>query len=402
MPQAVTTAEDQLIRTAPRLKPATRIELVSRTNPNDVRLVIDTRDRQYDPERTGILPGGGITADVNRQALRTVQLNIQDWTGAWLPGPGRALWLDAMLRVYRGYTNTQLWPQGVYVIADPQHNDQGQITIAGTDKTATANGQDEGGFLNVLKLPKGLSVTVGIETLAGLPTWGETSLNLWPDATAVLPYEETCQLTDYPWQKAHALARIPGNYRDLHFDQAGYLTWAPDPDPNLLQPCYEIWPEGDRPGTALPGEFAAYISASRQIETRGLRNWVEVVGGSGKAAPVRASAADTAPNSPLSTSRIGYRIHHWNGGRPDRLITTVAEAQARADYELRRLKQWSERIPLTITELPWLLPWDVLRIRNTSGMVQINDTYQVVSYTLPLDASGVMQLQGWRVRKGAT
>jgi hypothetical protein len=395
MAQDRTTAEDLLIRKAPRLNPVTRLEVVSRNNPNDIRAVIDTGARDYDQERVKLVDGS-VTVDVNADTLRSVSVTVQDRTGRLFPGPGAKLWLDASLRPYRGFQGTQLWPQGVFDVADPEVTDTGQVRIAGQDKSSRANGRDCGGFLEVVELAKDLNIATAIKTLAAYRTWGETLFNLDLSTTATLPYKQKYGLTDYPWPKAVAIAGIPGNYRPLHYDERGRLTWFVDPDPNLLAPVVEIWPGNGRPTTALPGEFAKYISASKQIDAHGLKNWIGVKGGSAKANPVFAYAADEDAASPTAVQNIGYRISWWNSGNPDPLITTVAEAQARADYELRRLKQWHERVPLRIGLLPYLQPWDVIRV--ISPGMRVNDTYQVVSYTLPL-VGAEMQLQGWRTRK---
>lgn len=396
MPQPYTAQEELLLRTAPRLHRATRIELVSRSNPDDIRQVIDTRDRDYDPEKTGLLDGS-VNVDVNRDTLRSLSVTLQDWTGDWFPGAGRSVWLDAMLKVSRGYVETQLWPQGVYELADQEVTDRRQVRLSAMDKASQANGRDMGGFINAMELSKGMPLHTAIAALAAVPTWGETLLNLTQTPDLLLPYLQQYGLTDYPWQKARDISNIPGNFRPLHYDERGYLTWAPDPDPTLLAPFWDIWPDGSRPGSARPDEFSFYIEASKQIDAHQLKNWVGVKGGLAKAAPVYATASDSDANSPLSTGRIGYRMHWWHGGRADPLITTEAEAQARADYELRRLKQWHERVPLRIMELPFIRPWDVVRVTNPDA--SLNDNYQIVGYTLPLAGSAEMTLQGWRQKK---
>lgn len=392
--QTATTAELSLIKTAPTLKRVTRLELVSRSDPNDVRQLIDTGASDYDPEETGILDGG-VSADVNRDALRSCSLSLVDWTKAWFPGPGNSVWLDAMLKVYRGYEGTQAWPQGVYEIVDPQISGPYQVQLNGVDKTARANGRDMGGFTTIFSIAKSTNLKTALESLAAYDTWGETLLNLAATAL-VMPFKREWGLTDHPWAAAKAVADIPGDYR-LYFDERGYLTWTQDPDPNLLTPSWLIWPEGSRPGTALPGEFSFLVESAKQIDAQQLRNWVGVSGGSAKATPIYATASDTDAASQTAIAKIGHRAHWWNGGRPDPLITTAVEAQARADYELRKLKQWHERVPLRIAELPILQPWDVIRV--TDPEVGLNDTYQVVSYNLPLAGSAEMQLQAWRVRR---
>lgn len=392
-----TQAENVFLRTAEAPVRRVKIQLVSRSNPDDVRLEIDTGAPDYDPERCGIVDGS-VSVDVNREALRSLSLTLVDWTGEWFPGPDRAVWLDAMIRVWKGYAGTQLWPQGIFDVAAPEVLAGRQVRIQGVDKAARALGREEGGFLNPIELPKGLNLRRALEILASHPTWNETRLNLH-ETDKVLPYTIKCEITDSPWERAVEIANLPGNFRPLYYDENGYLVWAPDPDPNLLAPVWDVWPDDgtSRPGTALPGEFSFLVSASKRIDTSEFRNYVEVVGASVHSVPVRAVAMDNDPNSPTSVSRIGYRIFRWNGGRPDRLITTIEEAQARADYELRRLLRWQERIPLTLTELPVLQPWDVLRLRIPD--IDANDTYQVVSFTMPLGPSPEMPVEVWRVRK---
>jgi len=339
-----------------------------------------------------------VSVDTRRSALRALSLTLQDWTGEWFPGPGRTVWLDAMIRIWKGYVGTQLWPQGIFDLADPEVLGGRQVRLQGVDKAARALGREEGGFLNPIELPKGLNLRTALETLAAHPTWGETRLNFY-QTDKVLPYTIKCEATDSPWERAVEIANLPGNFRPLYYDENGYLVWAPDPDPNLLAPVWDVWPDDgtSRPGTALPGEFSFLVSASKRIDTSEFRNYVEVVGASVHSVPVRAVAMDNDPNSPTAVSRIGYRIFRWNGGRPDRLITTVEEAQARADYELRQRLRWQERIPLTLTELPVLQPWDVLRLRIPD--CDVSDTYQVVSFTMPLGPTPEMPVEVWRVRK---
>jgi hypothetical protein len=392
--QDVTSADLTTLKTSATLTPRTLIQVVSRSNSADVRLSLDTASRSYDPERVGLL-SGSVNVDTSRDVLRNLSLDLVDHDGDWRPGANRSLWLDAYIQVYRGYEESALWPQGVFIPASPRIGEQKRVSIQGQDKASRANGRPEGGFTTILTISKGTNCKTALEALAGYSTWGETDLNLQA-TSSVLPYDMTWTLTDYPWDAAGKVASIPGNYRPLHHDETGRLTWIPDPDPTSGSPVWEVWPDGGRPGTALPDEYAAYIAAGLEIDTDELRNWVGVKGGSVQTALYYAEASDSSASSPTGVSRIGYRIYWHNGGRLDPLIATQAEAQARADYELRQRKRWTERIPLTMTELPPLQPWDVIRIINPE--MGLSDNYQVTGYSLPLDASGQMTVTGWRVR----
>lgn len=390
--QAISAADIVTLKTSLTLTPRTLIQVVSRTNPADVRLSLDTAARDYDPERVG-LNGGSVNVDTSRDVLRSLNLELVDWEGDWRPGPNRSLWLDAYLRVYHGYEETAIWPQGVYVIQSPRVGEKRTVSLQGQDKAATVNGRPEGGFTSILTLSKGINVRAALEALAAHSE--ETALNL-QETASVLPYDMTFDLSGNEWEASRKVAAIPGDFRPLHYDEIGRRTWVRDPDPNLLSPSWLVWTEEGRPGSALADEFAAWVSASLEIDTDELINWVGVRGGSAQTALFYAEASDSSPSSPTSTSRIGRRIYWHNGGRPDPIIATQAECQARADYELRQRRRWTERVPLTMTALPPLQPWDVLWLRNPE--MGISDNYQVTGYTLPLDASGQMNVTGWRVR----
>lgn len=393
--QDVTAADIVTLKTSPTLTPRTLIQVVSRSNPADVRLELDTAASGYDPERVGLLRGSAVNVDTSRDSIRSLSLSLVDWEGDWRPGPNRSLWLDAYIRVYTGFRETAIWPQGVFIPASPSLGERRQVSIQGQDKASRANGRPEGGFSAITTIAAGTNVKTALNALATSPDWGEADLNL-QDTSSTVPYDMVFSLSDNPYEAARKVAGIPGDFRPLHYDETGRLTWIQDPDPNLLAPCWVVWNQAGRPGSALDGEYASYIAASLEIQTDELINWVGVRGGSAQTALFYAEASDSSATSPTSTPRIGRRPYWHNGGRPDPIISTQAEADARAAYELRNRKRWTERVPLSMTSLPPLQPWDVLWIRNPE--MGIDDNYQVISYTMPLDASGQMNVTGWRVR----
>lgn len=385
----MTAEERRLIERAPVLTPDTRIQICSLADPNDVRLELDTSARDYDRERAGITEGQ-VTCDVGNDAIRSLSLTLVDHTRAWWPRAGGAVWLDALVKIWRSYDGFQSWwSQGWYALADPEMPRGNTVQLQGVDKTCLANGRPAGGFQGVFRVTGGVNLRAALEAVAGYPTWGETRLNLG-ETTEVMPYTREWQVSNNPWEAFREIAGIPGDRRS-YYDGDGWLRWEADPDPTTLAPVWTVGPQ-----MAADGAFSLYISAAKRIDDSGLKNWVGVIGGGAVAAPVYAYAEDADPGSAVSTARIGHRMHWHNGGRPDPLITTVDLAQARANYELRRLKQFHERIPLRVAEMPWLEPWDVLRITDAS--MGIDDTYQVTSLTVPLAGEAESQITGWRVR----
>jgi hypothetical protein len=389
--QTITAADIVALKTS-ELHPRTLIQVVSRSSPSDVRLTLDTAASDYDPERVGLVRGS-VTVDTSRDVLRSLSIDLIDWEGDWRPGPNRYLWPDAYVRVYTGYKETAMWPQGVYVPQAPKIGEGKTVSFQGLDKASTVNGQPEGGFSLITTIGKGVNVKDALASLAGGS--GETDLNFQSTAS-VIPYDMTWSLSDSEWAASRKIAAIPGNYRPLHFDEVGRRTWIQDPDPNQLSPSWLVWNEPGRPGSALTDEYASWISASLEIDTDGLVNWVGVKGGSAQNGLYSSVVQDSDPNSPTSVSRINRRPFWWNNGNPDPIIASQTDADNRAAYELLQRKRWKERVSMSMTALPPLQPWDVLWFRNPE--MGIDDNYQVISYTLPLDTSGQMNVTGWKVR----
>jgi len=226
-----------------------------------------------------------------------------------------------------------------------------------------------------------------------LPQWAETKRNL-AASQVTLPWQETWgPPSGSPWEAAQTIAGIPDTLSGgqeiwrLYYDVNGYAVFGPDPDPLMLSPVWTFAPS--EAGVSL------LIGSQRRIDDNELRNAVLVRGGSAKSATVEAVVQDNS--QAVGVGAIGLRLHYYNGGQADPLITTKAEAEARARYELRKLLAWQERIPLQLVELPPLEPWDVVRI--TDPVAGVNDTYQILRLTLSLTSDGRMNAEAWRVRR---
>lgn|GEM_PF-2272463 len=391
--QALTAAERKWLETAPVREKRVRLELLD-SNEN----VLDALDLDASPD-AGQIMDGEITADTTRDVLRSFSLTIADPRGYWTAGPGARLWLDRRVRLSVGYVidgQVRYWPQGVYLLAAPTiggSSGQRLVRLSGTDKSSLVNGRPRGGLTRVITIAQGRPLHLALADLMDMPEWCETRRNLSPSAVT-LPWQESAgPPSGTLWGMAQSVASIPDTLSGgasiwrLYYDVRGYATFAPDPDPLYLSPVWTFRP--NKSGVSL------LMGAQKEIDDGELRNAVLVRGGSAKSATVEYLAADNSQY--LGVEAIGYRVSYYNGGQADPLITTQAEAKARAEYELRKLLSWQERIPLELVELPPLEPWDVIRVED--DLTGISDTYQVLRLTLKLTSEGTMQAEAWRVRR---
>lgn len=391
--QALTAEERAWLETAAVREKRVLLELLDNSEQ-----VLDMLDLEADPA-AGQIVDGSITADTTRDVLRAFTLTLADPTGYWSVGPGARLWLDKRVRLSVGYVidgRVRYWPQGVYLLAAPEVDATGSqrlVRLSGTDKSTLANGRPRGGWLHTVTVAKGRPVHLAISDLMDLPQWAETKRNL-AASQVTLPWQETWgPPSGSPWEAAQTIAGIPDTLSGgqeiwrLYYDVNGYAVFGPDPDPLMLSPVWTFAPS--EAGVSL------LIGSQRRIDDNELRNAVLVRGGSAKSATVEAVVQDNS--QAVGVGAIGLRLHYYNGGQADPLITTKAEAEARARYELRKLLAWQERIPLQLVELPPLEPWDVVRI--TDPVAGVNDTYQILRLTLSLTSDGRMNAEAWRVRR---
>lgn len=393
--QPITAAERAWLETATVREKRVRLELL-----DNQEQVLEVLDLESDPG-AGQIVDGSIEVDTTRDVLRSFTMTIADPGGHWTVGPGARLWLDRRVRLSVGYVINgveRYWPQGVYLLAAPEVDATGPqrlVRLSGTDKSTLANGRPRGGWLHAVTIAKGRPVHLAISDLMDLPQWNEQRRNLAP-SQVTLPWNETFgPPSGSPWEAAQAIAGIPDTLSGgeaiwrLYYDVNGYAVCGPDPDPLMLSPVWTFSPS--ETGVSL------LIGTQRRIDDGELRNAVLVRGGGSKSAVVEAVVQDESQT--LGVDAIGLRLHYYNGGQPDPLITTKAEAEARARYELRKLLSWQERIPLQLVELPPLEPWDVVRI--VDPVAGVHDNYQILRYSLSLTSEGTMQAEAWRVRRVA-
>lgn len=400
----LTSGESSFLQEATERFWKTTIEIVNRTTGVVVKTIETTYDDLLDGEKLAVT-GGNVRVDTNAEVLRTLSLELVDPSKELTVGPGQILWLDKLIKVYRGYKipspwgsgGYTTWPLGVFLLnGAPEIDATGGrrvIRIQAGDKSCLANGNPRGKFKLSTRIAQSTTKKAAIKAIAEGATWGETLFNLTPESTATVPFDLSWPDVESPWaaaQRVNEFVETGDKITHLYYDPYGYLTLEMDPGPDLAS-LPSVWTI--RPVDSGPSQL---VGAKLVSDILQLRNAVRVKWGSDRYAPGSVMVSDSDANSATYTGSIGWLIEDWKGGRPDELIRNLSEATARANFEKKRRLSYQERVPMTILEHPALEPWDVVSV--TESQADINAKYQLLSFTIDLGASGVMQAEAWRVR----
>lgn len=400
----LTSGESSFLQEATERFWKTTVEIVNRTTGAVVKTIETTADDVLDGEKLAVI-GGTVQVDTNAEVLRTLSLELVDPFKELTVGPGQILWLDKLIKVYKGYKIPSpwgsgaytTWPLGVFLLNGAPEIDatggQRIIRLQAGDKTCLANGNPRGRLKLSTRIAQGTAKKTAIQTLAQGDTWVETLFNLTPESTVTVPFDLSFPDVESPWaaaQRVNEFVESGDKITHLYYDPYGYLTLAVDPGPDLVS-LPSVWTI--QPMDSGPSQLVGAKLVSDLLQ---LRNAVRVKWGSDRYAPGSYMAYDNDAASSTYVGSIGWLIHDWKGGVPDELIRNLSEATARANYEKKRRLSYQERIPMTILEHPALEPWDVVSV--TESQADINAKYQLLSFSIDLGASGVMQAEAWRVR----
>ncbi len=399
----LTDGQKAFLQEATEREVSTRLEIVKKSTGEIVKVIETTADDLLDGETLAIT-SGSVRVDTSSEVLRTLSLQLADPNHEVTVGPGGLIDLDKYFKVYKGYKipapwgsgQYVTWPQGVFVLNGQPEIDatggQRIIHLQAGDKTCLANKRPRGVFQNAIRISQGVTKVAAIQTIA--QAWSETLFNLTPLSTATIPYDQPFTAQDSPWEAGQRINSLPepnDAITRLYYDPTGRLTLAVDPGPDI-ENLPAVW--AVKPTTEGPSQL---VGARLSMDLLSLRNAVRVYFGSSRSAPGVVTVSDSNPNSLTYTGRIDWLLEEWKGGQQDDLIHTAGEATARANYELRRLLSYQERVPMRIVENPALEPWDVIEV--VESQADISGKYQLLSYTIDLGNAGVMEAEGWKVRK---
>lgn len=326
---------------------------------------------------------GQVTADTTQVIRRSCTLRLTDPTGTLTAQAAGDLLTPYgnELRLSRGVQyadgTTELAPLGVFGIVkyDLKVGSSGlEINLDGQDRARkVARNQ----FTDVYSVAAGTNVVTAIQNIitSRLPATTFSST----------PTSSTLPLTVYaagadPWAESVTLAASVG--MELFFDPSGVCVLRPVPDPTT----YPVnW-------TFTDGASGQASGWERIFDDSATYNYVVVTGEHpNNTTAVSATASDTNASSPTYINGSYGTVTRLI---VDRLITTTAQAQARATAELNRSIGIAEEVDGDTLVVPFLEPGDIAQI--TSGRAGINARYVLDALAIPLEPGTLMKVTARR------
>jgi len=343
--------------------------------------ILDENENFLEEITTDIIDGS-ISVDGDRDSKRNFSLTIQNDNNYYTPGSAHLIWLDKKIKLYIGIKLSdgtyEYIPQGVFIFTNPKaisKSAQTQVILNGSDKMA-----GWGKRVNNLTIAAGVNIGTAIQVVLN----GIESRFNFDDCTEVTPYS----LTYTPGTENKKIVKELADFITWY---AGYNVYGElrfKPQPTDLDQVASVW-------TYQSEDYTLYAGSEMEIDDTELYNHVLTIGASSQNATVSAEASDTDVSSPTSIANIGDRLYIHNNGSADSLITTVALAQARSDYELRKRLQYLEKQNLTIFSNFLHEDGDIITL--VDPYLDTNDKYELMKFTIPLKLD-MITAECWKVR----
>jgi len=344
--------------------------------------ILDSNEILLEEIPTNYIIDGSISVDADRDIRRSFSLTIDNPDNYYTPGADNLIWLDKKIKLYKGIKLSdgtfEYIPQGVYIFTNPKaisKSAQQQVTLNGNDKMA-----GWGKRINNLTIAAGTNISDAIMIVLDEV---ESRFN-FDDCTEVTPYSLT-------YQPGTENKKIVKELVDFITWSVGYNVYGElrlKPHPSNIDQVASVW-------TYQSENYTLYAGSEMEIDDSELYNHILTIGASSQNATVSAEASDIDVNSPTSIANIGDRLYMHNNGSADSLITTVALAQARSDYELRKRLQIIEKQTMSI--LCNFLHEENDIITLIDPYINANDKYELLKFNIPLKMD-MTTAEVWRVR----
>lgn len=366
-----------------------------------------------------LVPGSAtIDCDTGQASQRIFRLTLRSNDGRYLPGPlGYAFggdgspiatglaWFNVRYRPWVDlrtgfdssgnpvYDRTYL---GIFVLTQPAVDAnpvQSLVTLSLSDKSALLMAPNRITAANIPTFSKG-GHTVGgyakgstfdaamadLALKGGVPA---AKQNFEP-STLTLPADWPVLEGDDYWQH---LTRLAGSMAHiLYFNGSGNLVRRDHP--LYLANIPSAY-------TFAPGASSITSRVGRVIDLANVYNHVIALGANSQTALVRGEAQVTSPQSPYHKNIIGERVVFvgkdgaLDDMTPDPAISTIAQAQKRAQVTLAQHLGRQESISIEARQIPALEPYDRITVSVPAAGVNLDFFIDKISWTLGVGAMKV-------------
>ena len=313
---------------------------------------------------------------------RSISFDFINIGGKYNPNPTNGnIWVTSKIKLWLGLScadRTLFFPAGVFVIKDPQqvsnYSDQ-RVSISANDKYCLIDNSCGGTLTDFFSIPAGTSFPNAVKML----------LNLANDnVPPIIPSKFNNFYTPTDIRKSRG-DKIDDSCKNL----AGWVS------------CYYYYNENGSfciEDTSIDDKIKsnAWDFTTNEYEYQGsavitksseIYNQVYVTGGNVNGSVVTATATDDNLLSPFNVNWMPVRVKTVS----DDIIATVADAQARAKYELKQYLINQKTINMSSTYMCHLNVGDVIGV--TDPNIELNRyRFLVKSLQIPLTTASKIQI----------
>jgi len=329
---------------------------------------------------------GSVSIELKNGIRRTCSITFDNSTGIFIPTDSYSLIaINNRIKIYSGLevNGEELFNlRGVFVMGNPRLSSklsESTIVVEGYDKFALLDDTLAGQLETQYIIPVSTSISNAITGI-----FFEAGINATP---VIYP---TTEVTPY------TLSLKPGDtYSTLLNKLADMLSWNIYFDANGIG---RFEPPTDEQTQAESWEFStdeiSYLGSVRNMDWNKIRNNIKVIGDSVNGTTVTSTASDTYIFSETNIDKIGKRSQVIE----DELITTIALANERSAYELKKAIQIQESIDLSCIPIDILDEGNIVLLTNDKLGID-RQRYLIRNITYPLDNGQEMSMKIWKVRE---
>jgi hypothetical protein len=336
-------------------------------------------------EIQGKLIDGNVNINAESAIRRTCNLTFEIISNnKLLPSPTSYVWLNYKFRLWIGLkdllTDEIVWfNKGIYLLNKPSVNYSltgKTISLEGYDKMCWYDGTLNGEMTNPLIIPVGTDINNAIKSV--VQTYGETKFNM-DLINKTTPYTIEKQAGDTYYNVLKELCDLYAGW-EIFFDENGWFVYRQIKD-GISDPI--VW---DFSQTDLT------VNYQNEPDFQNVKNHIQIWGTlHDDGTQIKYTIENNDANSPFNIDKIGRR----DLTIIDENIYTNEQAQARAEYELKKHSNLNEKINISCLPIYYLDVNNAVYFNNSE--VGISGKYLITNISLPLKYDGIMSFDAYKI-----
>lgn len=302
-------------------------------------------DETPESEFSAHILDGSLTENLNDGVRKSIDLQLYNKDGIYIPNPD-TFWIGKKIKIFIGYDIPNkgkiYFPKGVFVCAKPSLSSKGrcsELSLSASDKFSLYNGEIGGTLLNTYEISVNSNLNTAIRQILSQENQ-EIKMPKLQSTTMTTPYTIRKNGGNTYGDLLKELSFAMGER--VYFDNDGILT-THSIRKDSVKPI--LWDYNYH-------EKFTYQSAKQDYKWNEVVNVVKVIGATINGNTAIGIAKNEDLSSPICIQKIGVKT--LPSPIEDDVIQTDAEAQKRAEYELRKRMGVATTISISSIPLPHL------------------------------------------------